>query len=116
MTREDVHEVVWNYLFNKAYDEDKLFEEMEYLLKSFDMWCGYSGAELNHYWNEDRKRYEFGDEFIPFVIDHITLHDKTYDVDGLKKTPTLKKQLLVFKGKLEEKDPLSFLCMRELKA
>ena len=79
MTREDVHEVVWNYLFNKAYDEDKLFEEMEYLLKSFDMWCGYSGAELNHYWNEDRKRYEFGDEFIPFVIDHITLHDKTYD-------------------------------------
>ena len=116
MTREDVHEVVWNYLFDKAYDEDKLFEEIEYLLKSFDMWCGYSGAELDDYWNEDRKRYEFGDEFIPFVIDHITSDNRTYDIDGLKITPTLKKQLLVFKSKLEEKDPLSFLCTRELKA
>ena len=51
-----------------------------------------------------KKRYEFGDEFIPFLINHITLDNKTYDVDGIKITPTLKKQLFVFKNKLEEKE------------
>ena len=106
MTREDIHELVWDYLFKKSYDEEKLFEEIEYLLKSFDNWCGYTFKEIWEYWNEDRKRYEFGDEFIPFIIDHITLHNRTYDVDGIKITPTLKKQLLVFKSKLEEKEQI----------
>ena len=82
MTKQDIHELVWNYLFDKAYDEDKLFEEIEYLLKSFDQWCGYTSQEIWEYWNDN----------------------KTYDVDGIKITPTLKKQLFVFKNKLEEKE------------
>jgi len=82
MTKQDLHELVWNYLFDKAYDEDKLFEEIEYLLKSFDQWCGYTSQEIWEYWNDN----------------------KTYDVDGIKITPTLKKQLFVFKNKLEEKE------------
>tara|TARA_B100001063_G_scaffold122599_1_gene114507 strand:- start:116 stop:436 length:321 start_codon:yes stop_codon:yes gene_type:complete len=106
MTKQDLHELVWNYLFDKAYDEDKLFEEIEYLLKSFDQWCGYTSQEIWEYWNDNKKRYEFGDEFIPFLINHITLDNKTYDVDGIKITPTLKKQLFVFKNKLEEKEAL----------
>ena len=107
MTREDVHELVWNYLFDKSYDEDKLFNEIEYLLKSFDQWCGYPQKDISEYWNDEKKRYEFGDEFIPFLIDHITLDNKTYDVDGIKITPTLKKQLILFKNKLEEKGGLN---------
>ena len=104
MTRQEIHNLVWEYLFKKAYDEDKLFDEIEYILYSFDKWCGYSHKEIWEYWNDDKKRYEFGDEFIPFLIDHITLDNKTYDVDGIKITPTLKKQLIVFKNKLEEKE------------
>ncbi len=106
MTREDIHELVWDYLFKKAYDEDQLFNEIESMLSSFDTWSGYTHQDISEFWNNDRKRYEFGDEFIPFIIDHITLHNRTYDVDGLKITPTLKKQLFVFKSKLEEKEKI----------
>ena len=104
MTREEIHNLVWEYLFKKAYDEEKLFDEIEYVLYSFDKWCGYSQKEIWEYWNDEKKRYEFGDEFIPFLIDHITLDNKTYDVDGIKITPTLKKQLILFKSKIEEKE------------
>lgn len=41
--------------FDKAYDEDKLFEEIEYLLKSFDQWCGYTSQEIWEYWNDNKK-------------------------------------------------------------
>ena len=101
MTREEIHNLVWEYLFKKAYDEEKLFDEIEYVLYSFDKWCGYSQKEIWEYWNDEKKRYEFGDEFIPFLIDHITLDNKTYDVDGIKITPTLKKQLILFKNFLK---------------
>lgn len=104
MTREDIHELVWDYLFDKAYDEDKLFDEIQWLLTNFDTWCGYTHQDISEFWINERKRYEFGDEFIPFVIDHITLQNKNYEVEGLKITSTIKKQLTFFKNKLEEKE------------
>jgi hypothetical protein len=96
MTKQDIHELVWNYLFDKAYDEDKLFEEIEYLLKSFDQWCGYTSQEIWEYWNDTKKRYEFGDEFIPFLINHITLDNKTYDVERYQNYTDTQKTIICF--------------------
>jgi len=105
MKKNDLEQIIWDYIFNKTHDEDQLWEELEYLLHCQEKYCGYLPTELSDYWNEETKRYEFYDEFIPFVLRQwIEAKRNDYQTTRfLKVTPTVKRQLVQFYDKLMEK-------------
>ena len=107
MNRLELEHVVWNYLFDISTDEEKLYDEIEDLLHHIDSWCGYEKSDIDDYWNNETKRYEFHEDLIPFVIDHFLLAKKLKYSDWIhrfiKITPTVRRQLSVWGEKLNQR-------------
>ena len=107
MKKQQLEQIIFDYICNKSHDEDRLFDELEYYHWSIQKWCGYSKDEYEAFedsYNWENKRYEFFDDFIPFVLDHLLLAKKLkYSVaDFIKITPAVERQLVVFRKKLDE--------------
>jgi len=76
MKRQELETLVINYLFDKAKDPEALLDELQNDLNVLKIYSDYPSMDLDDYWNNDLKFYDFEDSgnfLISFLEDSLKL-------------------------------------------
>jgi len=62
MKRQELETLVIDFLFAKAYDEESLIDDLQNDLNTLKIYSDYPSMDLDDYWNNDLKIYDFQDD------------------------------------------------------